>query len=72
MFKPSSHLVYRVEDGDTGDNPRGAWPAAWRQMWRLSPLQASLLGLFRPSPRGREGSALLRRMVKPTVIRSHS
>ena len=56
MFKPSSQLVYRVEDGDSGDsgdNPRNTWSAAWR----LSPLQASLLGLFRPSPRGREGSA---------------
>jgi hypothetical protein len=60
MFTPSSHLVYRVEDGDSGDsgdNPRITWPAAWRQRWRLSPLQVSLLGLFRPSPREREGSA---------------
>ncbi|RXE51338.1 hypothetical protein B4O85_20975 [Pseudomonas azotoformans] len=40
MFTPSSHLVYRVEDGDSGDsgdNPRITWPAAWRQRWRLSP-----------------------------------
>jgi len=60
MFTPSSHLVYRMEDGDsgdTGDNPRNTWSAAWRQKWRLSPLQASLLGLSRPSPREREGSA---------------
>ena len=34
MFTPSSHLVYRVEDGDSGDsgdNPRRFWPGAWRQ-----------------------------------------
>lgn len=60
MFTPSSHHVYRVVDGDSGDsgdNPRNTWPATWRQRWRLSPLPASILGLSRPSPREREGSA---------------